>query len=57
MISVDNIRQARERIKEHIRVTPLHAAPSLSELTGASVSLKLESKQVTGSFKVRGALN
>jgi threonine dehydratase len=57
MVSVDNIKQARERIKEHIKVTPLQAAPSLSEFTGASVSLKLESKQVTGSFKVRGALN
>ncbi|MGY5860269.1 MAG: threonine/serine dehydratase [Candidatus Thorarchaeota archaeon] len=57
MVSFDNIQQARERIKEHINITPLQQAPALSELTGASVSLKLESKQVTGSFKVRGALN
>ncbi|TFH05684.1 MAG: threonine/serine dehydratase [Candidatus Thorarchaeota archaeon] len=57
MVSVDDIQQARESIKDYIKVTPLQAAPSLSELTGASVALKLECKQVTGSFKVRGALN
>jgi len=57
MVSIDNIRQARERIKEYIKVTPLQPAPQLSKLTGASVFLKLESEQITGSFKVRGALN
>jgi len=57
MVSVDNIEQARERISEHIKITPLRYAKSLSNLTGASVFLKLESEQVTGSFKVRGALN
>lgn len=57
MISIDNIKQARERIREHIKTTSLRSAPYLSELTGASVFLKLESEQITGSFKVRGALN
>ena len=51
MISLDNIKQARERIKDYIKVTPLQIAPHLSELTGASVFLKLESEQITGSFK------
>jgi len=57
MVSIDNIKQARERIKDYIKVTPLQIAPHLSELIGASVFLKLESEQITGSFKVRGALN
>ncbi len=57
MVSVENIKQARERIKDHIKTTPLQASPHLSELTGASVLLKLECTQATGSFKVRGALN
>ncbi|MGY5871913.1 MAG: threonine/serine dehydratase [Candidatus Thorarchaeota archaeon] len=57
MVSFDNIEQARDRIKEYIKTTPLRAAPKLSDFTGASVFLKLESEQVTGSFKVRGALN
>ena len=57
MVSVDNITQARERISKYIKVTPLKSAPHLSKLTGVSVFLKLESEQVSGSFKVRGALN
>ncbi len=57
MISVDQIEKARERVREHIHITPLKHAQHLSVLVGASVYLKLESEQVTGSFKVRGALN
>jgi threonine dehydratase len=57
MVSIDDIEQARKRIKGHIRTTPLHHSTYLSELIDGSVSLKLESEQVTGSFKVRGALN
>ena len=48
MVSFDNIEQARDRIKEYIKTTPLRAAPKLSDFTGASVFLKLESEQVTG---------
>jgi len=57
MVSIDAIKQARERIKDYIKITPLQIASHLSELTGASVFLKLESEQITGSFKARGALN
>lgn len=57
MVSVDDIEQARNRIKGHIKTTPLHHSPYLSELIRGSVFLKLESEQITGSFKVRGALN
>lgn len=57
MVSIDNIKLARERIGEYIKITPLQSAPYLSQLTGVSVFLKLENEQITGSFKVRGALN
>ncbi len=57
MVSVEDIEEARKRIKGHIKNTPLHHSKYLSELVGGSVFLKLESEQLTGSFKVRGALN
>ncbi|MHA2396567.1 MAG: threonine ammonia-lyase, partial [Candidatus Thorarchaeota archaeon] len=57
MVSIDDIEQARKRIKGHIKTTPLHHSQHLSEVIEGSVFLKLENEQVTGSFKVRGALN
>ena len=57
MVTIDDIESARKRISGYIKTTPLHSSRLLSELTGASVYLKLECNQITGSFKVRGALN
>jgi threonine dehydratase len=51
------ILQALLRIAPYIRHTPLLYSDWLSERTGASVWLKPECWQPTGSFKVRGALN
>ena len=48
---------ARERIRPHIRYTPLEPSVDLGEENGGTVFLKLENVQHTGSFKVRGALN
>ena len=48
---------ADQRIRPWVRETPLDYAPSLSRAWGGEVFLKLENTQVTGSFKVRGALN
>lgn len=48
---------ARRRIAPHIRRTPMVASPSLSAVSGADISLKLEHMQHTGSFKLRGATN
>ena len=48
---------AEKRIREHIRETPLEPSPYLSQLGNVRVYLKLESNQITGSFKLRGALN
>ena len=48
---------ARRRLRDHLPPTPLHESAWLSQHAGARVSLKLESMQLTGSFKIRGALN
>ena len=49
--------ESRARLRGHIRHTPLVASPSLSRHTGGAVHLKLDCLQITGSFKLRGALN
>ena len=48
---------ARHRLHGHIVRTPLVASPSLSRRCGGTVHLKLECRQLTGSFKLRGAAN
>ena len=48
---------AESRIRAYVRETPLVDSPALSDATGASVWLKLENLQHTGSFKLRGATN
>lgn len=57
MISLADIHDAEKRIFPHIIHTPLVLSPTLCELTGANVYLKLETLQKAGSFKVRGATN
>jgi len=57
MVSIEDIEHARKCIKGHIKTTPLHHSPYLGELIQGFVYLKLENEQITGSFKVRGALN
>jgi threonine dehydratase len=52
-----DIYSAAERIRPHIRRTPLVRSSLLSEAIGREVFLKLEQRQRTGSFKLRGALN
>ncbi len=53
----EKVSQAYERIRFDIKRTPLESSSALSELTGAKVYLKWENEQLTGSFKLRGALN
>ncbi len=57
MIAIEEIHAAAARLAPHLAPTPLVASPWLSRLTGAEIRLKLESLQVTRSFKIRGALN
>ncbi len=51
------VTEAYERIRPHIRQTILEKSAFYSQKTGANVYLKLENLQHTGSFKARGALN
>lgn len=48
---------AAHRLRGLVRETPLVESPELSAIAGQSVYLKLENEQITGSFKVRGAMN
>ena len=49
------VREARRALEGRIRRTPIEPSPELSREAGVPVSLKLESLQLTGSFKIRGA--
>lgn len=53
----ENILKAESRIRPYIDETPLHHSPLLSQKYNASVLLKCEHQQKTGSFKLRGATN
>lgn len=56
-VTLHDIERARERIAGRILATPIVPSPALSERVGAPVHLKLEHRQATGSFKLRGASN
>ena len=56
-ISVSHALGAREIIRRHLRPTPLRNYPSLDRIVGASVFLKHENHNPTGTFKIRGGLN
>lgn len=48
---------AADRISEVITTTPLDYSAEFSRQSGAEVYLKRENRQLTGSFKIRGASN
>jgi threonine dehydratase len=56
-VSIDDVRQAAERIAGAVVRTPTLVSKTLSELTGATVYLKFENLQFTAAYKERGALN
>src|SRR5918995_3273885 len=56
-VTLQDIYRARRAIGARIRRTPLALSDSLTGAVGAPVHLKLEHLQMTGSFKLRGALN
>ena len=57
LVSLDEFREAHNRVRVHARETPLIASRTLSEQTNTSVRLKTETFQKTGSYKIRGPLN
>lgn len=56
-VALEDVLAARARLAPHVAVTPLVHSAGLSAVSGGTVYLKLETAQVTGSFKARGALN
>jgi threonine dehydratase len=56
-LRAEDVHRAADRIAGHVVRTPLLRSDSLSRAAGGDVFLKLETRQTTGSFKLRGALN
>jgi len=57
MITLQDIKQARETIAPYVKRTPLERSETLSRRLGTNVYVKYELFQKTGSFKPRGAFN
>jgi threonine dehydratase len=57
LVTLEDIRSARERVAGVLRATPVDRSETLSALAGRPVVLKPEHRQRTGSFKIRGAYN
>ena len=55
--TVLDVYQARRRIGGRVLETPLRPSSWLSSITGSHVHLKVESANLTTSFKIRGAMN
>ncbi|MGD0963829.1 MAG: threonine ammonia-lyase [Candidatus Acidiferrales bacterium] len=57
MLTIQAIRDARNRIRDSIYLSPFVRSETFSEITGNSIFFKLDNLQMTGAFKERGALN
>ena len=57
MVTLQQIKDAEQRIRNSIYDSPFMRSETFSQRTGNSIFLKLENLQMTGSFKERGALN
>src|ERR1700719_2739430 len=56
-LDLDSVRAAHERIRPHIKRTPVLTSSRLNEASGASLFFKCENFQKIGAFKARGATN
>ena len=54
---LDNIKAAREKIQDVVVKTPLLYSKFFSEKSNNNVYMKCENLQLTGAYKLRGALN
>jgi threonine dehydratase len=57
LLTLEDVRAARERIGGSVLHTPTTFSRTLSDLVGANVYLKFENLQFTAAYKERGALN
>lgn len=56
-ITLDDVRQAAARLEGVVHPTPVQRSRQLDSAAGASVFLKCENLQRSGTFKIRGAYN
>ena len=56
-VTLQDVREAADRIRPYIRHTPLLREKTMDKILGCEVYLKPEMLQITGSFKLRGAMN
>jgi len=56
-LTLEEIKKAYDRIKPHIKRTPIDYSFNISEITGCNLYLKLEMLQRCKAFKFRGALS
>lgn len=56
-VTLADVLEAKSRIANVVRKTPLEYSATFSDLTGQKVFFKYENLQKTGSFKIRGAVN
>ena len=57
MINIDDLNNSYKRISNYLVDTPIVSSDSLNKKLNAKVFLKNEVEQLTGSFKIRGALS
>src|SRR6056300_1048937 len=57
MISLNDIKQAKEKLEGVAINTPITKSPILSKDFNSEIYLKQDCLQLTGSFKLRGAFN
>lgn len=56
-VQLDDIKRAAEFLRDKISHTTVRRCPRAFETPGSQLFLKFENEQLTGSFKIRGALN
>ncbi len=57
MLLFEDIVRAEKIVSKHTVTTPVVQSQALSKAVGERIYLKLENQQITGSFKIRGAIN
>lgn len=56
-VTIEHIRAAHARLRDHLVATPLLEHPALNARTGGRILVKCENLQRVGAFKFRGAYN
>src|SRR5438034_10099702 len=57
MLTLEKIKEARERIRSHVLCTPVLTSRTFNEAAGKNVFFKCENLQRAVAFKIRGATN